>query len=329
MLILGIETSCDETAAAVVEKGEKVRSSVISSQVSLHAEYGGVVPELACRAHLDNIQPVISGALEEAGCEMKDIGAVAVTTTPGLVGSLLVGVQAAKALAWYHGLPLVAVDHVHAHIYAARWAEGGWDFPAVALVVSGGHTSLYYVSGPGEIPRELGRTLDDAAGEAFDKAAKMLGLGYPGGPVIDELARSGNPRAVKFPRGMKREGSLDFSFSGLKTAVMYFLRDNEGAEKISKEDIAASFQDAVVEVLVEKTRLAARNEHVKNIFLSGGVAANSRLRARFADMAKKENYVCSIAPAKYCTDNAAMVAGLAYKLIEKGKTADLYVEAVP
>lgn len=325
MLILGIETSCDETSAAIVEDGIGVRSNIVASQISIHSKYGGVVPEIACRAHLDSILPVISQALEEANCNWAEVAGIAVTTSPGLVGSLIVGVQAAKTLAWSRNLPLIPVNHVHAHAYSAVWAKEKWGLPAVALVASGGHTGIYLATEIDAPPRELGRTVDDAAGEAFDKVAKLLGLEYPGGPIIDRLARSGNKKAVKFPRAMMKKDSLDFSFSGLKTSVLYFLRDNETART---EDIAASFQEAVVDVLVGKVRIAALQEGVRHLFLCGGVASNTRLRERFLEL-ENEGFICAISPAEFCTDNAAMIAGLGYHLLKKGITAPLTVEAKP
>jgi N6-L-threonylcarbamoyladenine synthase len=315
MLVLAIETSCDETAAAVVEDGRVVRSSVVSSQVDLHARYGGVVPEVASRAHVDLVVPVVADALGEAGVTLDDLDAVAATHGPGLAGALLVGVSAAKALALVAGLPYVGVNHLEAHLYAGWLVDPDLPSPCAVLLVSGGHTMVVAVDGPGRY-RVLGRTLDDAAGEAFDKVARFLGLGYPGGPVIDRLARDGDPDAIGFPRAMP--GALDCSFSGLKTAVVQHVRAHP---EVVVADVAASFQEAVVDQLVEKLALAADAIGAASLVLGGGVAANSRLRARTAALAETTGRAAFLPPPALCTDNAAMVAATAtYRLAVDGPT---------
>ncbi len=301
--VLGIETSCDETAVAVVRDGTEVLSSVVSSQVDLHARYGGVVPEVASRAHTELLVPVTAQAFVEAGLEGRDIAAVAATTGPGLVGALLVGVSAAKAFALTWGVPFIAVNHLEAHLYAALLEEPDLEFPLVVLLVSGGHTLLVEMSDHGSY-RLLGETLDDAAGEAFDKVARFLGLGYPGGPAIDNAALDGDPTAIRFPRAMLDEG-LDFSFSGLKTAVVNHVRENP---EVSTEDVAASFQAAVVEVLVEKSRRAARDVGASALALGGGVAANTLLREQFLGACADDGIQGFVPSRSMCTDNAAMIA---------------------
>ncbi len=309
MLILGIESSCDDSAAAVLETqraGEAlVRSSVVANQDDVHRAFGGIVPELASRNHVVTILPVIQRALSTAGCELKDIEGIAVTRGPGLVGSLLVGLMCAKGLAHSLDVPLAGVNHLEGHLLAPL-LEHRVPMPFLALVVSGGHTSLFVVEGFGRY-REVGRTRDDAAGEAFDKVAKMMALGYPGGKVIDELARRGNPKRVRLPRARVKGAPLDFSFSGLKTAVALFLR-SEAAVAVNSEDLAASFQETVVEMLIRPTLAAARELDIANIVLTGGVAANSRLRVRLAEEAAKEGRQVIAPSLKYCTDNAAMIA---------------------
>jgi N6-L-threonylcarbamoyladenine synthase len=305
--ILGIETSCDETAAAVVEGGHRVRSSVVSSQVDIHARFGGVVPEIASRAHVDLLTPVIAEALVEAGVDGPDLDAVAATCGPGLVGSLLVGVSTAKALALVWDVPFVAVNHLEAHLYAALVEDPSLELPVVVLLVSGGHTMLISMEGHGRY-RLLGNTLDDAAGEAFDKVARYLGLGYPGGPAIDRIAMEGDPDAIAFPRAMYGEG-LDFSFSGLKTAVINHVRKNPD---VSTADVAASFQEAVVDVLVTKARRAAQQVGAKGLVLGGGVAANSLLRERFLSACVEDGVHGFLPSRSMCTDNAAMVAAAAW-----------------
>lgn len=332
-LILGIETSCDETSAAVVEDGVRVRSNVIASQVDLHRKYGGVVPEIASRAHIERLDAIITEAMTTAGVTAEDLHGIAVTNRPGLVGALLIGVTAAKALAWSWGKPLTAVNHIAAHAYSPAIDLSAPPWPAVALVVSGGHTSLFLVRGPCEIQR-LGATTDDAAGEAFDKVATVLGLPYPGGPEVEKLARDGNPLAVDFPRTMLGAESLDFSFSGIKTAVLYHVhgpgRTTGGLERLTRPqlaDIAASFQQAVIDVLVRKTVLAAARHDVGTVVLGGGVAANRTLRAALQAACAERGYAFHAARPQYCTDNAAMIAALGYHQIARGELAPLDVDA--
>ena len=301
--ILGIETSCDETAAAVVVEARDVLSSVVSSQVDLHARYGGVVPEIASRAHVDLLTPVVAQAMVEAGVEDRSIDAVAATVGPGLVGSLLVGVSAAKALALVWDVPFVGVNHLEAHLYASLLEEPDLELPVVVLLVSGGHTMLVAMEGHGRY-RLLGGTIDDAAGEAFDKVARYLGLGYPGGPAIDRLAMEGDPEAIRFPRALL-DGGYDFSFSGLKTAVVNHVRKHPD---VSAADVCASFQEAVVDVLLTKARQAAIAIGAKGMCLGGGVAANSQLRERFLDVCVEEGIHGFLPSRAMCTDNAAMVA---------------------
>ena len=330
--ILGIETSCDETSAAVVADGRRVLSSVVSSQVDLHAKYGGIVPEIASRAHIEQIGPVIEQAMEQAGVGYGDLSAVAVTAGPGLVGSLLIGVTAAKTLSLAHRLPLVAVDHIEAHATSAALLVDPPPWPAVALVVSGGHTSLHLVRDFLDMEL-LGQTVDDAAGEAFDKVAAILELGYPGGPVIDRVARGGQPDAISFPRPWIREPHGNFSFSGLKTAVLYRVygkgRKYGSTQHLSDAelaDVAASFQAALVDTLVTKTVAAARRAGVADVVVGGGVAANSELRARLQDECTKAGLRLHLAPNEYCTDNAAMVAALGHHHLLAGDVADLWLE---
>ena len=334
-LILGVESSCDETSAAVVADGRRVLSNVVASQIELHARYGGVVPEIASRAHIEAINTVIAQAIEQAGVNPRQLGAVAVTHEPGLIGSLLVGLMAAKTLAWVWDRPLVGVNHVYAHAYAAALDDLPLEYPAVALVCSGGHTALYRCGGPMELEL-LGTTIDDAAGEAFDKVANILQLGYPGGPQIDRVARAGNPRAVSFPRSLLSGQSLDFSFSGIKTAVLYecYGRNARGRGTSppppeAVPDLAASFQEAVVDVLVEKSIRAALSRGVGTLVAGGGVACNSRLRARLAEEAGKVGLRLRFAAPALCTDNAAMVAGIGYHLVAAGRQAQLVVTPAP
>ena len=315
-MVLGIETSCDETAAACVRGGTEVLSSVVSSQVDLHARYGGVVPEIASRAHSELIIPVTARALLEAGIDGDDVDAVAATTGPGLIGALLVGVSAAKALALAWDVPFVSVNHLEAHLYAGFLEEPELRFPLVVLLVSGGHTMLVLVEGHGRY-RLLGQTLDDAAGEAFDKVARFLGLGYPGGPAIDAAAMVGDPEAIRFPRSMLDDG-LDFSFSGLKTSVVNHVRANPQA---STEDVAASFQQAVVDVLVAKARRAAHEVGAVALALGGGVAANSLLREQFLTACTEDGLHAFLPSRQMCTDNAAMIASAGwYRLEREGPT---------
>ena len=305
--ILGIETSCDETAAAVVANGVAVLSSVVSSQIDLHARFGGVVPEIASRAHLELLTPVVAEAMVESGLDRQGIDAVAATVGPGLAGSLLVGLSAAKALAYVWRVPFIAVNHLEAHLYAAFLEEPDLDLPVVVLLVSGGHTLLVAMHAHGEY-QLLGTTVDDAAGEAFDKVARFLDLGYPGGPAIDRVATTGNPEAIPFPRPMLTEG-YDFSFSGLKTAVINYVRAHPDA---AVDDVAASFQQAVVDVLISKARLAATDVGAKGLCLAGGVAANSRLREQALDACMVDGLRPFVPSPSSCTDNAAMVAAAAW-----------------
>jgi len=309
-LVLGIETSCDETAASVVADGRHTLSSVVSSQVALHAEFGGVVPEIAGRAHLARLVPVVRAALAEAGVDhpASQLAAVGATRGPGLVGALLVGLASAKALALAWDLPFVGVNHLEGHLYASLLEDPAFDPPMVVLLVSGGHTLLVHVVAPGRY-RLLGRTIDDAAGEAYDKVARMLGLGYPGGPPIDRLAVAGDSRIVRFPRGLVDEPGYDLSFSGVKTSVLRFLRAHPEA---AVADVAAAFQEAVVDVLAVKLRRAAASVNAPAVCLAGGVAANSALRARVAGDAQADGRRCFVPSPAMCTDNAAMVAAAAW-----------------
>lgn len=328
-LILGIESSCDETAAAVVKGGRTVLSNVISSQIDIHTLYGGVVPEIASRKHTERINQVIRQALSEAGVKLTDIDAIAVTYGPGLVGALLVGVAEAKAISFATGIDLIGVHHIEGHISANYIEHPDLEPPFLSLVVSGGHTHLVNVADYG-VYEILGRTRDDAAGEAFDKVARAIGLGYPGGPKIDKVAKEGNPDAIPFPRA-KVEGSIyDFSFSGLKSAVLNYLNSCEmKGETVSVPDVAASFQKAVVDVLVEHSMEACRERGCKKFAIAGGVAANSALRAAMVD-ACRQNQIDFYYPSPiYCTDNAAMIAVAGYYEYRKGVRSDLTLNAVP
>lgn len=328
MLVLGIETSCDETAVGIVEDQFHLRSNIIASQADLHAPYGGVVPEVAARAHLEALLPTVDLALVEAGCVLTDIDAIAVTNGPGLVGALLVGVSGAKGLALAHDLPLVGVNHLRAHVEVAQLQYGELEPPILALVVSGGHTSLVVYEADGTF-RQLGATIDDAAGEAFDKIARFMGLGYPGGPEIDRLARSGNPAAYAFPRAL-RDGSYDFSLSGLKTSVIRELRRLE-AEGIEPDiaDVAASFQEAIVDVQVEKSLKAAKAEGIDTVVIAGGVAANSRLRERMQTECGDAGMRLLLPQISLCTDNGAMVAASGSNLLAAGARDGLGLEVDP
>lgn len=315
MLMLGIESSCDETAAAVVE-GRRVRSDVVHSQVELHAEYGGVVPELASRDHLTNARPVIDRALSDAGVSLSDIDAVAVTCRPGLTGALLIGTQLASALCWAAEKPLIGVDHLLGHILAVFLEFPGLEcpeppsFPFIGLVASGGHTAIYRVDGPLHTDvTELGATRDDAAGEAYDKVAKLLGLGYPGGPLMDRLATEGDPSRIPLSKPMAQKDSLEFSFSGLKTNVARYVHEN-GLPKNDQalRDLAAAFQRVVVDTLIEKALLAAQSENIRTIALAGGVSANSSLRARGKELCSAQGVNLVVPHFRACTDNAAMIA---------------------
>lgn len=327
MLILGIESSCDETAAAVVRDGRVLLSNVIASQIKVHSKYGGIVPEVASRKHIEAIGAVVLQALEDAGVTLEDIEGIAVTRGPGLVGSLLVGLSTAKAIAYARAIPFVGVNHLEGHVASVFLAETPAPaFPFVALVVSGGHTNIYKVQDFQQVI-VMGQTRDDAAGEAFDKAAKLLDIGYPGGVVIDRLAKPGNRQALAFPRAMRE--SLDFSFSGLKTALLNMVKKRNhpfGEEEIP--DVVASFQEAIVDVLVEKTLRAARESNMDRIVVCGGVAANSRLRERFYEDGRAEGLAVYIPPPVLCTDNAAMIAVVGDHLLTMGKMDALSLNAV-
>ena len=308
MKVLGIETSCDETAASVVEDGRRVLSDVVSTQIDIHRRWGGVVPELASRNHVVQLMPVVDEALSRAGVPPSELDGLAVTSGPGLVGALLVGVQAAKALALAWGKPLVRVNHLEGHLVAAFLGGEPPEFPYLGLVVSGGHTSLYLAEGFGRY-RLLGQTRDDAAGEAFDKGAKLLGLPYPGGVAIDRLAREGDPRAVRFPKAIVKGGPLEFSFSGLKTALLHHVKRHGVPEGRVLADLCASYQEAIVSALVQKLFRAARTLQLDRVVISGGVAANSRLRAAVAERAAEYEGMRVVVPSvRLCTDNAAMIA---------------------
>jgi N6-L-threonylcarbamoyladenine synthase len=356
MLILGIETSCDDTAVALVENGVKIRAGARSSQEDLHAKYGGIVPEVACRAHLETLMPLIQTVTEKAGVSLKDIDGIAVTNQPGLVGSLYVGLSAAKALAWSLSKPLVVVDHIEAHIYAAHMGEEELNFPHVSVVVSGGHTDLFLSTGPTE-HKLLTRTLDDAAGECFDKVAALLGIGYPGGPAVQKTSLGGDREAVNFPRGDGGPDGLQISFSGLKTAVLYDLRRRGFVVQAAKNagrivtarapsapdsgtrtvnvrlpiaDIAASFQEAAVDIIVRATLSATRKARCRSVVLAGGVAANKRLREKLSEACKaQKNTRFVAAPFNLCTDNAEMIAGLGFHKLVTGQMADLTADVLP
>ncbi|MGD0078349.1 MAG: tRNA (adenosine(37)-N6)-threonylcarbamoyltransferase complex transferase subunit TsaD [Sedimentisphaerales bacterium] len=333
--ILAIETSCDETAAAVVADGAIVKSSVVASQAKIHEKYGGVVPEIASRAHIENIYPVITEALDAAKVTKDDIAAIAVANQPGLAIALIVGVTAAKTLSMVWDRPLIGINHLHAHLQSAMIAEQKLQLPAVALIVSGGHTCLYDCRSPLEL-KLIGRCIDDAAGEAFDKVATILNLPYPGGPSIEKAAQAGNPKAINFPRTMLDADSLDFSFSGLKTAVLYHCKGQDMKGQLQTgsmseqeiADIAASFQSAVIDVLVEKTQRAIDKINAKTVLVGGGVAANSLLRTKLEKMCRSYTPAKTllVAPKRYCTDNAVMVASLAYYKYKAGLFADLTLE---
>jgi N6-L-threonylcarbamoyladenine synthase len=323
MLILGIETSCDETAASVVEDGSQIRSNVISTQFDVHKQYGGIVPELACRKHIENIDTVIFSALKEASVSFDDIDLFAVTHGPGLVGSLLVGLSASKGIAYSLEKPLVGINHIEAHIHARFLEDPDIPLPLITLVVSGGHTELYIMKEHGHY-KLLGRTRDDAAGEAFDKVAKMLNLGFPGGPVIEKLAKNGRPTDIEFPRALKSKDSFDFSFSGLKTAVSYYIKNNPD---FILEDVVFAFQEALVDALVTKTIRAAKKEGIKNILLAGGVAANTPLRQKMQAEGQKDGITVHVPSLILCTDNAAMTACAGYyRFKEKGFNKDLFFD---
>ncbi len=334
-LVLGIETSCDDTAAAVVAGGRRVLSSIVANQDSLHAQFRGVVPEVAGRAHLDHIEDVVQRALSEADVRLDDLRGIAVTERPGLVGSLLVGLSYGKALAWARGLPLVGVHHIEAHAFAATMEHDTVVYPALALVVSGGHTALYRMDGPGRLT-PIARTMDDAAGEAFDKVANLLGLGYPGGPALSRLAEGGDPTAINFPRYRAKPGRPGFSFSGLKTAVLYHLRGQDALaptpppEAIhNPADVAASFEAAAVDALVEPTLAAARAGGFVTLLAAGGVACNRRLRAELTRRGGEAGLAVLLPSPAYCTDNAAMIAGLGWHHLAAGRRASPALDASP
>ncbi len=350
MLILGIETSCDETAIAIVRDGKEILYSSLSSQLRIHKRFGGVVPELASRAHLESISPLLKEVLRGAKSSFRDMDGIAVTYGPGLVGALLIGVALGKSISFTLRLPWVGINHIEAHLYANFLSHSNFKFPLIGLVVSGGHTALFYMKELGKYEL-LGRTLDDAAGEAFDKVAKLLGLGYPGGPIIDRVAKDGNGKRINFPRPYLGKESLDFSFSGLKTSVLYYLRARGwslsargvlqrrirlgrrsaffggGAQEV--KDIAASFQAAVVDVLVEKVMRAAKIKKVKGVLLGGGVAVNSLLRREMRKRAEEGGLKVYFPTSELCTDNAAMVAGLGFIKLQAGERASLSLNADP
>jgi N6-L-threonylcarbamoyladenine synthase len=326
MLVLGVETSCDDTAAAVLQGGRTILANLVSSQDTVHGPYGGVVPELASRQHIRNVLPVIDGALTKAGVALRELDGMAVTYGPGLVGSLLVGLSFVKALSFQSGIPYVGVNHLEAHLLAIH-LEHEVSFPYIALLASGGHTLLYAVRGVGDYAH-LGGTRDDAAGEAYDKVAKLLGLGYPGGRAIDELAQQGNPAAIRFPRAKLKRSPYEFSFSGIKTAVWHHLK-RSGLDRSQAEaaDIAASFQEAVADMLVQPTIQAARSEAIERIVMSGGVAANSRLRWKMKEAADGAGLTVFFPAPKFCTDNGAMIALAGYHGLKRGRRDGLSLNA--
>jgi N6-L-threonylcarbamoyladenine synthase len=323
VITLGIETSCDETSAAVVKDGSKVLSNEVVSSLKFHKKYGGVIPEIASRLQLETITEVTQNALEEARIKLKNIDLISVTSGPGLLGSLLVGISFAKALSFSLNIPLLGVNHVHSHLYANFLDRKNIRLPFVALVVSGGHTSLFYLRDFDNIEL-LGSTYDDACGEAFDKVAKILNLGYPGGPLIEKLALKGDPKSIKF-NCFGPKNSLDFSFSGIKTAVLYYV-NNKKLSTSKKQDICASFQEAVVSTLIKKSLLACKSKKVNRLLLGGGVVANGYLRGKFTQATLDYNLKCYFPAKEFCMDNAAMVAGLGFQLFRKGYKSDLYLD---
>lgn len=327
-LIMGVETSCDETAVAIVEDGKNIISNIIASQIKVHQKYGGVVPEIASRKHMECIIPVIDKALSESGKKLSDLSGIAVTYGPGLIGSLLVGLSVAKAIAYAQNIPLIGVNHLEAHIYANFLEHKEIMTPLICLIVSGGHTSLIYIKDFRKY-KLLGQTKDDAAGEVFDKIAKVLDLNYPGGPIVEQLAKEGNSFLIKFPRPLLNDGSYDFSFSGLKTAVIYYIKELKEKNKIIPvKDILSSFQQAVVDVLVEKTLRAALEFKTKQIVLAGGVAANNSLRRKIKEKASLLNIRVFYPSLFLCTDNAAMVASAGYYKLKENKKSSLDLDVV-
>jgi N6-L-threonylcarbamoyladenine synthase len=322
-LILGIDTSCDDTSASIVEGGTRIVSNIVSSQAVIHRKYGGVVPEIASRRHMEMIWPVVDEALKSAALSLDDLAGIAVCYGPGLIGSLLVGCSFAKAVAYSKNIPFIGVNHLEGHIFSAFLLERRPYYPFIALIVSGGHTVLIEVEAFGRY-REIGRTRDDAAGEAYDKVAKLLGLGYPGGPVIDALAEKGNPESIGFPRPLIHDG-YDFSFSGLKTAVRNHIHQHgcESAGQREIEDICASFQRAVVDVLVIKTERLLKERGIRSLVISGGVAANRELRSFMVSMAEENNVALFIPPPELCTDNAAMIAASGYRHLKSGRISGM------
>ena len=328
-LTLGIETSCDETAASVVADGRELLSNVISSQIDIHTEFGGVVPEIASRHHLENINWVIEKALKDANCTIDDIDLIGVTYGPGLVGALLVGVAAAKALAFANDIPLVGVNHMHGHVAANYLEHQDLEPPFMGLVVSGGHTNIVFVEKYNQCTT-LGQTRDDAAGEAFDKVARVIGLGYPGGPKVDAAAKQGNRDAIEFKRVYLEQGSYDFSFSGLKTQALNYLNsEKQAGHEIKVNDIAASFQEAIVEVIANKAIDAALEHNQKRIVMAGGVASNSRLRELITELASKHNIEVLRPSPILCTDNGAMIASAAYYAYQAGEQSGYDLDAIP
>ena len=330
MYILGIESSCDETSAAVIEtdgKIHKIRSNIVASQIDIHRLYGGVVPEIAGRAHIEAVSSITYQALEEAGIGIRDIGAIGVTASPGLIGALLVGVNFAKSLAYSYGIPLVPVDHVKGHTAAAYLEYEGLTAPFLAVVVSGGHTSIYEVSDPVTFD-EIGATRDDAAGEAFDKIARVIGIPYPGGAGLDRLAREGDKKAIRFPSPAIIGDNLDFSFSGLKTAALNYINSaTQKGDEINHADLAASYTDTIVKAVVKKTKEAIKRTGARTLVLAGGVAANSHLRAGLSELCGKMKVEFCVPSLKLCSDNAAMIAMQAYWEYESGKRADTSLNA--
>lgn len=337
MLVLGIETSCDETSASVVRDDFDILSNKVASSLNLHKKYGGVVPEIACRHHLECINYIIKEALDAAGVKLSDIELVSVTYGPGLTGALLIGISAAKALSYALSIPLIGVNHLYAHIYSAMLNKVDVRFPCIGLVVSGGHTVLVLVSDYNKI-KLLGQTRDDAAGEALDKAARLLNLGYPGGPIIEKMAKNGSSNAINFPRAYLEKGSFDFSFSGIKTALLYYVRDlsrgdtllhKKGIQSVPIHDICASFQKAVFDVIVDKAIDACIRNKAEQLLIGGGVSVNKTLRIMLNDRAEDKNIELLFPEDKICTDNAAMVAAAGYRLYKGGIRSDYSLDAEP